>query len=201
MNKQTITIVSGLPRSGTSLMMQMLEAGGLLPFTDGVRTADESNPKGYYELEAVKRTKQDPSWLDNAAGRCVKMISMLLYDLPPGRAYRVIFMRRNMDEILASQSAMLKRRGEGQGAGDDEMRKHYEAHLQKLELWLKAQKNISVLYCDYNSLVGKPREHVERIREFLEIPLDVDRMTGAVDPALHRQRAKQGSLRSSGGLR
>ena len=97
-----ITIVSGLPRSGTSLMMQMLEAGGMPVLTDGIRDADEDNPRGYYELEAVKRTKDDPAWLHGAPGKVVKMIYLLLYDLPTTYNYRIIFMRRPLSEVVAS---------------------------------------------------------------------------------------------------
>jgi hypothetical protein len=183
-----VTIVSGLPRSGTSLMMQMLGAGGLPALTDGERCADVSNPKGYYELEAVKRTREDPSWLERAPGHCVKMISMLLYDLPADRFYKIIFMTRAMEEVLASQAAMLKTRNEPMGLDDGTMRKHYEAHLRKLEQWVKDQKQISVLYCNYNDLVRNPREEARRVKEFLGLPLDADRMAASVDPKLHRQR-------------
>ena len=184
------TIVSGLPRSGTSLMMQMLAAGGLPALTDGQRRADVSNPKGYYELEAVKRTREDSSWLERADGHCVKMISMLLYDLPPDRQYKILFMTRAIEEVLASQSAMLKDRKESQGPDDGTMRRHYETHLRKLEPWLKSQANMSVLYCSYNALVRNPREEAGRVLAFLALPLDVERMTASVDPELYRQRKR-----------
>src|SRR5262245_12295550 len=112
-----ITIVSGLPRSGTSMMMSMLEAGGLGALTDGIRAADEDNPKGYYEFERVKKIKQDTAWLADAKGRVVKMISQLLLDLPAAYQYRIIFMRRNIDEILASQKQMMVRRGTAKDGG------------------------------------------------------------------------------------
>ena len=108
-----ITVVSGLPRSGTSMMMKMLEAGGIPPVTDELRTADEDNPKGYYEFERVKAMDQgDTSWVVGARGKVVKVISALLKHLPPGEQYRVVFVRRNMPEILASQRKMLIHRGE-----------------------------------------------------------------------------------------
>src|SRR5262245_20267166 len=106
-----IIVVSGLPRSGTSLMMQMLDRGGIPAVTDRLRAADEDNPRGYYEFEAVKRTKQDASWLPAARGRAVKLVSSLLYDLPNSEAYRVLFMQRDMDEVLESQEKMLARLG------------------------------------------------------------------------------------------
>ena len=110
-----ITVVSGLPRSGTSLMMQMLEAGGMETVTDGQRAPDADNPKGYYELERVKRLKEDHAWLAEAEGKALKVVSMLLYDLPADFRYRVLFMERDLDEILSSQRTMLARRGTGEG--------------------------------------------------------------------------------------
>ena len=106
-----VTVVSGLPRSGTSLMMQMLAAGGVELLIDQIRRADADNPRGYFELEAVKRTRQDASWLDDAAGKAVKVIHLLLRDLPDDREYRVVMMSRDLDEVLASQQAMLARSG------------------------------------------------------------------------------------------
>src|SRR5207247_9084675 len=107
MNSEII-IVSGLPRSGTSLMMQALENGGVEVVTDNIRTSDTDNPRGYYELEKVKKMKQDASWLPQARGKAFKMVSQLLYDLPPIESYRVIFMERDLDEMLISQEKMLE---------------------------------------------------------------------------------------------
>src|SRR5450432_3057856 len=105
----TITVVSGLPRSGTSLMMQMLAAGGMPLLTDQIRAPDQDNPRGYFEFERVKQIKRDQAWLGSAVGKAVKIIHLLLYDLPPNRNYRVIFMRRNIEEVLISQRKMLQR--------------------------------------------------------------------------------------------
>ena len=110
-NKKEIIVVSGLPRSGTSMMMQMLEAGGLPIVTDHIRKADEDNPRGYYELEKVKKIKEDPSWLADCHGKAFKMVSALLYFLPKSRKFKVIFMKRNIEEMLASQRLMLMRLG------------------------------------------------------------------------------------------
>ena len=110
-----IIIVSGLPRSGTSLMMQMLASGGLKTVTDNVRTADTDNPRGYYELEKVKKIKDDASWLPETRGKAFKMVSQLLFDLPPNERYRIIFMERDLDEMLVSQEAMLQRRARAAG--------------------------------------------------------------------------------------
>ncbi len=130
-----ITIVTGLPRSGTSLMMKMLEVGGIPPLTDRARVADEDNPKGYYEFERVKKLPQDTSWLPEAEGKAVKMVSMLLYDLPKDRAYKIIFMRRQMEEILASQKKMLLRRNKDMIVNDAEMRELFTGHLKNITGW------------------------------------------------------------------
>jgi len=186
-----ITVVSGLPRSGTSMMMQVLEAGGMPALMDGVREADEDNPRGYYETEGVKRLKSDASWLDQAAGRVIKVVSMLLYDLPPGRDYRVVFLLRRMEEILASQAAMLRRRGQPQGPDDSEMAGHYERHLSRVRAWLSGQNRMRVLYCDYNAVLAEPARELAAVREFLGGSLDMAAMLRAVDPRLYRQRGAQ----------
>jgi hypothetical protein len=183
-----ITVVSGLPRSGTSMMMQMLEAGGLPPLTDRQRAADEDNPRGYYELEQVKDRDVKGAWAADAEGKAVKIISMLLYDLPPGRQYRVIFMRRPMEEILASQAEMLRRRGADPGPADDRMKQHYEAHLRKLDRWMAEQPNIAKLACDYHAALADPRREARAIAGFLGLDLDVEAMARVVEPSLHRQR-------------
>lgn len=184
-----ITVVSGLPRCGTSMMMQMLEAGGMPALTDGVRGADEDNLRGYYELEKVKQMKQDSSWLGEAEGKVFKMVSMLLYDLPPQREYKVVFMTREMDEMLNSQWQMLHRLGKDTAdRSDDAMRGHFEAHLANLHKWLAQQENIDVLPCSYNEVLREPRVHIDRLADFLDAGLDRERMQQAVDPSMYRQR-------------
>lgn len=184
-----IVVVSGLPRSGTSLMMKMLAAGGLPPLTDNIRSADEDNPKGYYEFERVKKLKEDRDWLPDAKGKAVKVISALLMQLPAGYEYRVIFMRRNMSEILASQRQMLIRRGEPADAiSDADMAALFDKHLRQVESWLAAQPNMRALGVNYNDLVAAPLAGAERVNAFLGGWLDVAKMAGAVDPSLHRQR-------------
>jgi hypothetical protein len=182
-----ITIVSGLPRSGTSLMMQMLDHGGLPVVTDNIRTADTDNPRGYYEYEQVKKIKQDASWLPAARGKVFKMISQLLYDLPPTERYRIIFMERDMDEMLRSQDKMLERLGR-KGAPHDQIKRSYGIHVEKLRDWLRQQKNIEVLYVSYNDLVGRAEEQAQRVREFLGGKGNVEHMVRAVDPSLYRNR-------------
>jgi len=185
-----VTVVSGLPRSGTSMMMQMLVAGGMPAVSDGLRAADADNPRGYFELEAVKKLKTGSAWLAEARGHVVKVISMLLYELPADYEYRVVFMVRNMDEILASQKEMLKRRGTaGADSGDAAMRLHLEAHLKKVQAWLAERKNFRVLYCEHRELLRAPVEQARRVAEFLGTGLDGPAMVQAIDPSLHRNRA------------
>ena len=144
--KDFITIVSGLPRSGTS-MMRMLKVWGMEIVTDNIRKADEDNPGGYYEDERVKRMKEDSSWLNECHGKAVKVISLLLYDLPSGRKYKIIFMRREMEEILASQRVMLQRRGAREDdVTEQELGESFGKHLRAVEEWLATQKNMDVLY-------------------------------------------------------
>lgn len=189
---QEIAIVSGLPRSGTSLMMRMLAAGGLPVLTDGRRRADHDNPRGYYEFEAVKQTKADPSWLAGAGGKAVKMVSRLLPDLPLGYRYRVVFMRRDMGEILASQQTMLRRKGiPYDPSADAEMARLFAAHLAEIEQWLAAQENFAVIYLWYNELLSDPQRELRRLNEFFRHTLDTSRMAEIIDPALYRNRKSE----------
>lgn len=187
---QFITVVSGLPRSGTSMMMKMLEAGGIPPITDELREADEDNPKGYYEFERVKQMDQgDTTWVAGARGKVVKVISALLKHLPPGEQYRVVFVRRNMPEILASQRKMLIRRGEDPDKMDDaQMAMLFEKHLKQVDEWLKAQPNFRVLYVHYTDVLTDPRPQIAKINEFLGNNLNTAAMAETVDPQLYRNR-------------
>ncbi len=185
-----IVIVSGLPRSGTSMMMKMLEAGGLLPLTDNLRTADEDNPKGYYEFERVKQLpKGDFAWLPDAQGKVVKVIAALLPYLPPDYSYRVIFMQRAMPEVLASQRQMLVRRGEDPNKiGDDVMARLYEKHLKQVDSWIAGQANVHRLDVNYNEMLTDAQPIVTQLNQFLDGQLNVEQMAQVVDPKLHRQR-------------
>lgn len=182
-----IMIVSGLPRSGTSLMMQMLDKGGIEVVTDGARTADVDNPQGYYELEKVKAIQRDQSWLPETRGKAFKMVSQLLYHLPASERYRIIFMERDFDEMLASQEKMLKRLGRP-AAPRDQIIGPYRLHLQQLHAWLAGQPHIDVLQVCYNELLPEPRRHAELVREFLGVDADLDGMAGAVNASLYRNR-------------
>lgn len=189
MEKDTIIIVSGLPRSGTSMMMSMLVAGGIEAMTDNIRTADEDNPKGYYEFEKVKELAQDRSWVADARGKVVKVISALLKQLPAEYAYKVVFMLRDMEEILASQRQMLIRRGQPTDTvSDKRMAEMFGKHLRDIESWLAQQQNFDVLYVKYNEVLREPNDHMEKINRFLGNGLYVKGMAGVVDRALYRQQ-------------
>ena len=184
-----IIIVSGLPRSGTSMTMKMLEAGGIPPLTDQIREADVDNPKGYYEFERAKKLKDgDTVWLPEAQGKAVKLIGALLVELPPKFEYRVLFMRREIREVLASQSKMLERRGEENKVDDDTMALLFEKHVRQVEEWMKKQPGLKYMDIDYNRMLTDPRPQVEAMNKFLGGELDTDAMLTVVDPKLYRQR-------------
>lgn len=185
-----VTIVSGLPRSGTSMMLRMLCAGGLPILTDGIRGADEDNPHGYLELESVKSLKRDASWVAAARGQGVKVIYYFLRDLPADCRYRVIFMRRDIGEVLASQAAMLERRGVRDPRPDDaRMKRLFESELKEIDEWLASQPAFSVLDVDYRAVLSDPLHEAERVDTFLGGGLDRQAMAGGVDPVLYRSRA------------
>jgi hypothetical protein len=192
-----IIIVSGLPRSGTSVMMQMLDSGGVEVVTDHVRTADTDNPKGYYEYEQVKAIKRDTAWVPATRGKAFKMVSQLLYHLPPDETYRVIFMERDMEEVLRSQEKMLARLGRPP-APREEIRRAYAVHLERLHEWLGQQPNLAVLRVGYKGLVERPAEQAQRVREFLGGRADVEAMVKAVDPSLYRNRKAAGEAVAGG---
>jgi hypothetical protein len=182
-----IIIVSGLPRSGTSLMMQMLDKGGIPIVTDHVRTADADNPRGYYELERVKALKRDASWLPEVRGKAVKVISQLLYELPSNHRYRVIFMERDLDEVIPSQQKMLERLGRSTAPGP-EIQRQFSQHLDRLRTWLEGQRYIDVLYVRYDDVMERPEEQAGRVAAFLGGRADPARMVQAVDSSLYRNR-------------
>ena len=185
--ESAIIIVSGLPRSGTSLMMQMLANGGMEVVTDNIRTPDTDNPRGYFEFERVKKIKQDASWLPQARGKAVKMVSQLLYDLPSSERYRIIFMERNMEEMLDSQEKMLQRLGR-KPSPREEIKPAFVLHLDRLNGWLGQQRNIEVLRISYNTLLQHPEEQAQLVRDFLGGSGDLERMVKTVDRGLYRNR-------------
>ena len=182
-------IVSGLPRSGTSMTMKMLEAGGISPLTDHIRTADNDNPKGYYEFERAKKLKEgDMAWLPDAEGKAVKIIAALLTSLPNNYEYRVLFMRRKIEEVLASQAKMLENRGEESKVDDDTMADLFVRHVSQVEAWLHGQPNLQYIDIDYNELLADPLPYVQQINQFLGGNLNENAMIAVVDPKLYRQR-------------
>jgi hypothetical protein len=186
---KSIIVVSGLPRSGTSMVMKMLEAGGVEILTDQIRKADIDNPKGYYEFELVKKLETDTSWLPQARGRAVKIISMLLKHLPPDHDYKIIFVSRNIQEVLASQKQMLIRRGEPTDRiSDKELAGIYETHLNQLAKWLNNKSGFDVLMIHYNDILKDPDIHSERINSFIGGYANVKHMADVVDKSLYRQR-------------
>ena len=187
---EALIVVSGLPRSGTSMTMQMLEAGGIGIATDNIRKPGDDNPKGYYEYERVKDLDKglDNSWLKEFRGKAIKIISFLLKELPETYNYKVVFMRRNLQEVLASQTKMLDNRGETNESSDEKMLELYQNHLWRVDYLMKHRPCFELLNVDYKDVVENPRRQAERIREFLGNHLDVDKMTSAVDGTLYRNR-------------
>jgi hypothetical protein len=189
--RRDVIIVSGLPRSGTSMMMKMLMAGGVPLLTDGVRQANDDNPEGYFEFERVKQLdKGDVGWLDLAEGHAVKVISALLGHLPGSHAYRVIFMQRNLREILASQDKMLANLGQRQRSVDDlQLHAVFEKHLAQVKSLLSQRSNMRVLYVDHRAVLDDAAQAAQRVQAFLEQPLDCVAMARAVSARLYRNRS------------
>jgi len=186
-----IVVVSGLPRSGTSMVMRMLVAGGIPAVVDGERAADEDNPLGYFELERVKQLGEAGSdaWVAGARGRAVKVISFLLEKLPRGHDYRVVFLERSLVEVLASQRKMLARRGEASTTTDERMTEVFEDHLRKVGRLLCHDPRFEAMHVAYAEVIADPLGLARRIAGFVGLPLDTERAAGAVDPTLYRNRA------------
>lgn len=189
MRIQYITIVSGLPRSGTSMMSMMLEAGGMTVLTDNIRMADHDNPKGYYEFERVKKIPEgDIEWLEGAKGKTVKVISALLQHLPAKYEYKVIFMHRKMEEIVKSQNKMLMNLAKPINTDDVLITELLLKHLKKSRNWLDQQNNIKVLDVDYNQLILNPAPFISEINKLLDFTLSIEKMKKAIDLKLYRNR-------------
>ena len=188
---EPIVIVSGLPRSGTSMMMKMLEAGGLTVMTDAIRQADIDNPKGYYEYERVKNLEKetDKSYVREARGKVLKVISFLLKDLPEDNYYRVIFMRRHLDEVIASQNKMLDRRGEDAIQDRETMAEAYRNHLAAVKILIRKRPNLEMLEFRYDEAVRNPKDAARSVNVFLGGKLDEGAMSTVIDGELYRNRA------------
>jgi len=185
-----ITIVSGLPRSGTSLMMQMLSAGGMPALTDGERQADPDNPRGYFEWERIKLLPKEPGCIEEAEGKVVKVISQLLFALPAGHEYRIVFMQRPLEEVVASQAEMIRRRGTtGAALAPAALIAGLGAHLNQVNAWLKDKANLSVHRVEHHDVLREPQRVSESIQQFLNCPLDVAAMSQQIDASLYRQRS------------
>ena len=189
MMRDFVTVVSGIPRSGTSLMMRMLAAGGIPALTDGVRGPDTHNPHGYFEYEPVKRLAEDSSWMENARGKSLKVIYRHLRLVPAGIPYRVVLMRRDLDEVFESQRDMLRTRGDSAAdQSGDRLIQALAAELERTKDWLRRQQNISVLEIQYARVIADPPGQAREVAYFLGDDLDVEAMANAVDPTLYRHR-------------
>ncbi len=190
---EEVVIVSGLPRSGTSMMMKMLEAGGLPPMTDNLREADVDNPKGYYEYERVKdlEAEKDKTYVREGRGKALKVISFLLKYLPPDNFYRVIFMVRDLDEVIASQNKMLDHREEENTLRDETAKELYRKHLINVKVLGRMKENFEVLEVNYKEALQNPQEAATRINEFLDNKLKLAEMVTVIDPSLYRNRKEQ----------
>ncbi|WP_370402687.1 sulfotransferase family protein [Sulfitobacter sp. JB4-11] len=185
-----VTIVSGLPRSGTSMMMRILEAGGIAPVQDKQRTANEDNPRGYYEYERVKALPTDKSWVPDARGSAVKIIYKLVYELPQGIPYRVLFMQREIAEVVRSQEKMLEREGLDPGRDQrDIIADLFQSEIMAFRNWVAAQPDMKMHVVDYASVIASPEEQMAQISAFLGGGLDIAAMTAVVEPDLYRNRA------------
>lgn len=195
-----ITVVSGIPRSGTSLMMQMLAAGGLPTLVDDQRPPDPSNSLGYFEFDPVKRLRLDQSWLGQARGRAVKIIHLLLRELPTdGRfQYRVIIMRRPLTEVVSSQRAMLERQAKP-SAECRALIDMYEKQLLEIQGWLNKQECFRCTSVEYHDVLARPLDIAREVNAFLEQDLDINAMAAPVTPALCHHRSNASVLSASAG--
>ena len=183
-----IVVVSGLPRSGTSLLMQMLAAGGLPVLTDGVRVADEDNPRGYFEWEPAKRLPREPDLIRMAEGKAVKIVSSLLWALPPGYEYRVLYMERPLAEVAASQVAMIRRQGRTAPLEGEALVRALAAHQQQVLALVRQMPRVCLHTVRYHDVLAEPHREAQRIADFLAMPLDCEAMARQADHRLYRQR-------------
>lgn len=190
---EPIVVVSGLPRSGTSMMMRMLESGGLEVVSDDIRKGDEDNPRGYFELERVKDLDKggDKTWLAEARGKTIKVISFFLKSLPGDFDYKIVFMRRHLDEVLASQEKMLDRRDEKNETSNEDMKASYEKHLKDVAFFFRYRKNFDSIDIQYDKAIQDPAEHARMVNDFLGGGLDVAAMAAAVEKDLYHNRRPQ----------
>jgi len=189
---EPVIIVSGLPRSGTSMMMKMIVEGGVQAITDGIREQDDDNPNGYFELETVKQLPHGQAdWLNNANGKVIKVISSLLEYLPARYSYKVIFMERDINEVLESQKKMLANRNEDNPIEDEKMKKEFTDHLAAVKAWMVRQRNMDVLYIRFNELMVNPAPFCAKVVQFLDTSLNEQKMLDVPNNKLYRNRAEE----------
>lgn len=185
MENNTILIVSGLPRSGTSMMMQMIAKSGITILTDELRVADHSNPKGYYEFEPVKSLAKDNSWMDQAQGKCVKIIAQLLPFIRKEFQYKVIYMDRNLDEVLKSQNVML---GKGDQPVNPVIADVFKKQVASVTKFLQESPNIETLTINYRESIEDPAGVAKKVAEFIGKPEMEETMSAAVSKDLYRNK-------------
>ncbi len=181
-----ITLVSGLPRSGTSLMMQMLDKGGMKILQDHTREADISNPKGYYEYEPVMSLYKDNSWLHEGQNKALKVVAPLLKSLDTKYRYKIIFMKRDLNEVIQSQQKML---GKTQDVFPVKIYNEFQKLLSNVAIWSKKEPGVEILYVDYKDVLEKPEEIIKKVEKFIGRDLDLEAMEGCVDKSLYRNRS------------
>jgi len=183
--KDQIVVVSGLPRSGTSLMMQMLQKGGLQTLTDHERKADQSNPKGYFEYQPVKSLHKDNSWLHEAKNKSVKVVAPLLKFLSPEYRYKVIFMKRDLTEVIKSQQKMI---GKNPDILPFNLFEAYNKQLNQVEIWKNKEPGVELIYLDYKEVLEHPGQVADKLSAFIGSKLNKSEMLTCVDKTLYRNK-------------
>ena len=184
-----IIVVTGLPRAGTSLIMQILQSMGIELFTDNKRSPDKSNPKGYFEHELVKSIEKDSSWIKNVKGKAIKIVSPLLLYLPINYSYKIIFMNRDLDEIVQSQENMLLMKGVKKSQIEPEWLKQiFAKDLKHARTWIQELPNSESLGLSHSILLKNPELELEKIKKFLNINVDLKNAINVIDKKLYRAR-------------
>jgi tetratricopeptide (TPR) repeat protein len=183
--KDQIVIVSGLPRSGTSLMMQMLHKGGIEVLTDHDRKADESNPKGYFEYNPVMSIHKDNFWLGEAKNKSVKVVAPLLKFLSPEYRYKVIFMNRDLTEIIKSQQKMI---GKNPDVLPFKLFEAFNKQLDQVEIWKQKEPGVELMYLNYKDVLDNTDDVINKLSSFIGLDLNASEMIGCVDKTLYRNK-------------
>ena len=189
MSRDYIIVVSGLPRSGTSMMMQILEAGGVEILTDNLRSPDSDNSKGYYEYEKVKNLHKDNYWLKKCQGKTIKIVSNLIKNLRSDMEYKIIFMERDITEVLSSQSKMLKNAGLNDSSSDMELKNIFLNHIKEIKIWLQNQTHMEILFVNHKDCIYNSEFVCQDILRFLDMNLNYEEMVKVVDVTMYRNRS------------